>query len=121
MDGFGIGDRIYWTLLYSSLLHFTFHYYTSVHSHVFTNRCLVAAFNGGRSLPLDSRTVPGLSYQQLSTVFTNCPAYNISARTAQKTVPLLLCPIVAVETHLFEKLLIRNGCCIFIYLAVVAQ
>jgi hypothetical protein len=37
------------------------------------------------------------------------------------TIPLLLYPNVAVETCLFEKPLLGNGCCIFAYLAVVAQ
>jgi hypothetical protein len=41
-----------WTVWYSAWIHFTVHYYThtdtSVHSDVFTNRCLVAASNGER-------------------------------------------------------------------------
>jgi hypothetical protein len=58
--GFWIDVLIYWTLWYTALLHFTVHYYTdtNVHSFVFTSRCLVAAFNGGRSL---------------SSGFQNCP------------------------------------------------
>jgi hypothetical protein len=35
--------------------------HTSVHSHVFTSRCSVAAH-----FPLGSRTIPGLSYQLLT-------------------------------------------------------
>jgi hypothetical protein len=50
--------------------------------------------------PSGSWTTPGLSYQlylssflshQPTLHFTNCPAYNISARTAQKTVFLCCC------------------------------
>jgi hypothetical protein len=47
IDGFWIGDRIYWTLWYSAWLHFTIHNYT--YSHVFTSCLSVAASNGGRS------------------------------------------------------------------------
>jgi hypothetical protein len=39
----------------------------------------------------------------------------------ENTVPLLLFPIVAVQTCLFAKPLLSNGCCIFAYLVVVAQ
>jgi hypothetical protein len=39
----------------------------------------------------------------------------------ENTFPLLLYPIVAVESRLFAKLLLSNRCCIFAYLAVVAQ
>jgi hypothetical protein len=45
----------------------------------------------------------------------NCPAYNISARTAQKT-PFHF----AVETCLFAKPLLCNGCCIAACFAFVA-
>lgn len=39
----------------------------------------------------------------------------------EKTFPLLLYPIFAVETHLFSKPLLNNGCRIFAYLAVIVQ
>jgi hypothetical protein len=52
---------------------------------------------------------------------SNCPAANISARTAQKTPLLLLFLYFAVQTCLSAKLLLSNDCCIFAYLAVVAQ
>jgi hypothetical protein len=39
----------------------------------------------------------------------------------EHSVPLLLYPTVAVETRLFAKPLLSDGCCIFAYLAVVAQ
>jgi hypothetical protein len=50
VDGFWIDDRIYWTLWYRAWLHFTVHYYTyaSAQSRLHC-RCLVTAFNGGRS------------------------------------------------------------------------
>jgi hypothetical protein len=77
---------------------------------VFTSRCLLTAFNGGRSLysgfpnyPHASATssqrlnCSPLTYQLFTSLhctvltLTNCSAYNISARNAQKnTVPLLL-------------------------------
>jgi hypothetical protein len=46
-----IGDRIHWTLWYSVWLYCTIHYWThtSVHSHVFTGRCSLAASKGRRS------------------------------------------------------------------------
>jgi hypothetical protein len=52
----------------------------------------------------------------------NCHVYNMSARIAQKA-QLLCCCLhdVSVETHLFAKPSLSNGCCIFAYLAVVAQ
>jgi hypothetical protein len=73
-----------------------------------------------------SRTIPGLSFsqEQLTTTepqqfsnwltdslthqpiqltLTNCPAYNISARTAQKTLFHYCCATVAMETCLFAK------------------
>jgi hypothetical protein len=54
IDGFWIDERIYWTLItaHDCTLHFTVTHTrapTSVHSHVFTSRCSVAASNGGRS------------------------------------------------------------------------
>jgi hypothetical protein len=66
----------------------------------------------------------------------NYPAYNISARNAQKTpflgccailafvsvgVPISFYPILSVETWLFAEPLLSNDCCIFAYLAIVAQ
>jgi hypothetical protein len=72
-SGFWIDDRIYWTLLlqrvttlYSPLLH----RHTSVHSHVFTSRCLVAASNGGRSP---------------SSGFPNCPQPQLPASHSNRT------------------------------------
>jgi hypothetical protein len=50
IDGFWIDDSIYCTLRYSAWLHFT------VHTHVFTSRCSVAASNDGHSLPFGSAT-----------------------------------------------------------------
>jgi hypothetical protein len=44
---------------------------TCVLSHVFTNRCSVAASNGGRPLPLRFRTIPGLSFQILRAAVYN--------------------------------------------------
>jgi uncharacterized Zn-finger protein len=44
--------------------------HSSVHSHVFTIRCSVAASNNGHSdipLPLASLTISGLNYQLLTT------------------------------------------------------
>jgi hypothetical protein len=46
---------------------------------------------------------------------------NSGTDRTENTSPLLLYPIVAVETRLFAKPLLNNGCCIFAYLAVVAQ
>jgi hypothetical protein len=39
----------------------------------------------------------------------------------ENIVPLLLYPTVGVETRLFAKPLLRNGCCISGYLTVIAQ
>jgi hypothetical protein len=46
MDGIWIGNRMYWTLCIQRV---TTVYTHSVHSHVFTSRCSVAASNGGRT------------------------------------------------------------------------
>jgi hypothetical protein len=140
-DGFWIDDRIYWTVWHSAWLHFRVHYYThtrtTVHSHVFASRCLVAAFNGGRfptsGLPNCPRPqIPACHNNSLQwlnrsshlthwlthhpsdsslltdSLFTNCSAYIISVRTAQKTSFLLL---------LFMGC---NGRCICAYFGVVA-
>jgi hypothetical protein len=40
--------------------------HTSVYSHIFTSRCSVTASTADVTLPVDSRIVPGLSYQQHS-------------------------------------------------------
>jgi hypothetical protein len=121
--GLGFEDRAYWTLWSRAWLHFTIHYYTHthscVHSHVFTSRCSVAAFNNGRShfsmfpdyprpqllashsnssqrLNLSISLTNSVTHQptQISWL-TNCPAYNISERTEQKT-PFLYCCLRAV-------------------------
>jgi hypothetical protein len=71
VGGFWIDDRIRRPLWYGAWLHFTIHYYThsSVHSHVFTRRCPVAASNGERS-PCSG--FPTASFHILSnTLFTN--------------------------------------------------
>jgi hypothetical protein len=139
-----IDDGIYWALWCSAWLHFTIHCYThtSVHSHVFTSRCLVAASNSGHSpssgfpnyprpqLPAShsnssQRLNPNSLTQSLTNQLswpspTSCSAYNISTRTAQKTPFYYYCAIVAVETCLSAKPLFRNGCCIVAYFALVA-
>jgi hypothetical protein len=70
------------------------HIYVFSDCYDFTSRCWVVVSNGGRFLPLDSRTVPVPQLQNLSTnqllqlqclTLNNSPAYNISARTTQKT------------------------------------
>jgi hypothetical protein len=43
----------------------------SVHSHVSTSRCSVAAFYGNVPLPLRSRTITCLSYQLLTAIAYN--------------------------------------------------
>jgi hypothetical protein len=53
-------------------------------------------------------------------VLTNCPAYNKSARIAQKTLFRYLRAIVAVKTCLIAKPLLSNGCCIAAPTAIVA-
>jgi hypothetical protein len=124
IDGVWISCWIYWTLWYSAWLHFTFHYntLTSVHSHVVNSHCLVTASNGGSSTSSGFPNCPrasatSFSQQQLTAtvlqfsnwvtksptdstplndrLFTNCPSYNISARTAKKT-PFLSCSLRAV-------------------------
>jgi hypothetical protein len=50
----------------------------------------------------------------------NCPAYNIWALSAQKTLPHC-CSSVAVGKYLFAMPLLSNDCCMFACLAVVAQ
>jgi hypothetical protein len=61
IDGFWV-DRIYWDSLIYSVT--TIHHYThtSVHSHVFTDVAWQRLPTVNVALPLDSRTVPGLSY-----------------------------------------------------------
>jgi hypothetical protein len=116
------------TTLYNPLLHI--HTRTSAHSHVFTNHCSAAVSNGGRSpssgfpncTPVSTTS---FSQQQLTTTETqqfpnsltqslinqfnstnsHRPAYNILARTAEKT-PFHYCSaIVAVETCLRSRYL----------------
>jgi hypothetical protein len=103
-------------LWYSALLHFTLHCYThtSVHSHIFTSRCLVTAFNGEHShssgflngprpqLPanhsyssmtepqqLSKSLINQLLFASLTQLLSNCPAY-FSTNCTENTVPLLL-------------------------------
>jgi hypothetical protein len=52
-------------------------------------------------------------------LLTNCHAYNISARTVQKT-QLQYCYAIAVETCLFPKPLLSIGCYIAAAFAVIA-
>jgi hypothetical protein len=101
------------------------HSHTSVHSHVISSRCSVAASNSGRSpssgfpnyprrqLPSShSKSSQRLNLGSLtqsltkSTQLTNCRAYNISTRTAQKTPFLCRC--------------LGNGHCLVACFAVVA-
>jgi hypothetical protein len=89
--------------LWDSLLQHTHthtHTHTSVHSHIFTSRCSVAA---DIPLALGSWTVPGFNYSssRLNDSCTNqllftslnklqlptCPAYNISAQTVIQLLP----------------------------------
>jgi hypothetical protein len=45
----------------------------------------------------------------------------LGTESTENILPQLLYPIVAVETRLFAKPVLSNGCCIFAYLVVVAQ
>jgi hypothetical protein len=67
IDGFST-DRIYWTLWYSAWLHVTVHQttHTGVHSHVFTSRCLVAAYPFLWIPELSPATATSFSQQQLT-------------------------------------------------------
>jgi hypothetical protein len=56
-----------------------------------------------------------------NSTITNCPAYNISARSAQKRPFQYCCAIVAMEICLFVKPLPSNGCCIAASFAVAAS
>jgi hypothetical protein len=111
----------------------------SVHSHIFTNRCLVAPINDGRSPNsgfLDYPPTSSTSFSQLqlttterqqfsnllttlhftSLHFTKCPTYNISARTAQNTSFFF----VVVQLLSWERVcvpLFSNGCCIRVWLS----
>jgi hypothetical protein len=132
IEGFWIDDRIYWTLWYSSWLHFIFHYYTRtiVPTVMSYCRCLVATSNVWRS---PSPGFPNYPRPQLpashsnsserlnrSSYLTNSPThpperltgpvYNISAPIAQKHRSS-----VAVYTPLHS-----NGRCLVAYFAVVA-
>jgi hypothetical protein len=90
-------------------------------------RICIPQEKGGSVIPPDTGFLwlAGLRWRYLNLppcVSTlNCPAYNILAWTAQKTLFLCCCLIVATETCLFVKLLLRNDCFMFAYLAVVAQ
>jgi hypothetical protein len=131
-------------------LPFIFHYYihTSVHSHVFTSRCLVADSNGGRSRHLGFRTIPvpqlpashsnssqglnpsspltnSLTHQptQLNSdqvTLANCPDCSISAGIAQKTPFLCCCSMFAVGKWFLAKPLLSSGYCIVASFAFVA-
>jgi hypothetical protein len=111
---------------------------------VFLNRCSVEASNGRRSpssgfpncpqtqLP-DSHSnrsqrpnlsssltlSPNNSFHStdwLTDWLSNCPAYNMSARTTQKTQFVIF--VVIVGTCLFAKSWLKNSCCIFASLFV---
>jgi hypothetical protein len=131
IDGVYIGNRNYWALWYSACLRFTFNYYihrhTTVHSNVFTSRCLVAASNGGRSSSFVFRKCPRLQLpesQRLSRYLTwpLCPACNISPRTAQETSFI----IVVVQLLQWEHACLRSRYSVtvfdlFVNLTVVSQ
>jgi hypothetical protein len=68
----------------------------------------------------EPQSLSNLQTNRLTGSALTCPAYNISARTTQKT-PLLCCSaIAAVETCLFVEPLLSNTCCIVGYFEVVA-
>jgi hypothetical protein len=73
-DGVWIGNRIYCTLmqlvntLYKPLSHTD---WRSQFLIVFTSRCFIMAFDGGRSPFSGSRNIPGLSYQLLTATAHN--------------------------------------------------
>jgi hypothetical protein len=93
IDWFWINNRIYWTPCYTAR-DYTFpvaQTHTSVHSNVFTSRCSVAAFNGGRSpssgflnsarhqLPASDRTAH-INWAPVATWLTHSPTNNSSLR-----------------------------------------
>jgi hypothetical protein len=106
------------TIFYNSLLHTN----TSIHGHVFTSRSSVATSNGGRypSSLLPNYPATSFSQQQLATTepqkfsdwlpqsLSNCLAYNISARTAQKTPFQYCCEIIACQWHDVFDRCVRN-------------
>jgi hypothetical protein len=100
------------TTLYSSLLHTR----TSVHSQVFTRRCSVTVLTADVPHLLVSRAISvpqlqdfnGNSFTTEPQQSSNCPAYDISARTAQET-PFHYWCAIAMETSLFVKPLLNNG------------
>jgi hypothetical protein len=66
------------------------------------------------------------SLLQLSTLslltLTSCPAYkHLGMNRAENTVPVLLFPVVSMQTCLFAKPFLSNGCCIAASFAVVAE
>jgi hypothetical protein len=106
-----------------------------VHSHVFTSRYLVAVSNGGRSpsyrfpncprpqLPasrLNLRSSRTQSLHKLNSTALS-PLQHLDSDHTEVAFPLLLYATAVVETSLFVKPSLSNGCCISAYLAVVAQ
>jgi hypothetical protein len=53
--------------------------------------------------------------------YFGCPEIGTDTDRTEKTVPLLLHRISVAKTRSFGKPLRSNGCCIFAYIAVVAQ
>jgi hypothetical protein len=79
--------------------------------------------NSSQWLNISSPLTNSPTYQRTNSTqltITNCPHYNISACTAQKTPFHYCCAIVAVETCLFAKPLHNNSCCIVASSAIVA-
>lgn len=79
----------------------------------------VSSSNSSKQLNPNSSVIQQPIYQQTATTGS---AYNIQARTGQKTpLPLLLHAFVALEACVFAVALPNNDCCIVAYFAVVAQ
>jgi hypothetical protein len=93
------------TTLYSSLLHIHWCPQSLLHC-----RCLVAAFND-RCFP--SSGFPNCIRPQLPTSYGN-------SSERPRRFPLLLYSLASVETCLFVKPLLSNGCCTVAYFSIVA-